>query len=51
MSKDHRIVQALAMLALFDKKEIEFAFPESVNKSWPQFWKFLDYCSNKAKNI
>jgi len=35
-SKDHRVVQAVAML----KRDVEFKYPESVNKSWPQFWRF-----------
>jgi hypothetical protein len=41
-SKDHRVVQAVAM-AKGEKARI--AYPFSVNKSWPQFWQFLDYCS------
>lgn len=41
-SKDHRVVQAAAM------KHVELTgwsrraeYPDSVNKSWPQFWEFL----------
>jgi hypothetical protein len=42
VSKDHRVVQAIAMLAKHQKKEIMFTYPESVSKSWPRFWKFLE---------
>lgn len=38
-SKDHRVVQALAMLK---RDKIKIKYPDSVKKSWPQFWKFLD---------
>ena len=41
-SKDHRVVQAIAMKAKFDEKPVKFLHPSSVNKSWPQFWEFLD---------
>lgn len=37
-SKDHRVIQAIAMLK---RGNIHIIHPESVNKSWPQFWKFL----------
>ncbi|MEK7150725.1 MAG: hypothetical protein AAB783_00810 [Patescibacteria group bacterium] len=40
-SRDHRVVQALAMRARVDKKEIKILYPEAVKKSWPQFWSFL----------
>lgn len=39
-SKDHRVVQAIAMLR---KGDVRIMFPDSVNKSWPQFWQFLEY--------
>lgn len=42
-SKDHRVVQAIAMLK---GKNVTFVHPDSVNKSWPQFFKFLDYASS-----
>jgi hypothetical protein len=44
-SKDHRVVQAIAMWGLLNKKKVKFKYPNSVNKSWPQFWKFLNTCS------
>jgi hypothetical protein len=42
-SKDHRVVYSIAMLAMAKNKKINFSFPDCVNKSWPQFWKFLKY--------
>jgi hypothetical protein len=44
-SKDHRVIQALAMWAMINKPDIKFTYPISVNKSWPQFWQFLKYYS------
>lgn len=41
-SKDHRVVQALAMWAIINNKKLNFMYPEAVNKSWPEFWEFLD---------
>ena len=38
-SKDHRVVQAIAMLR---GDSVEIKYPSCVNKSWPQFWKFLE---------
>jgi len=40
-SKDHRVVQAIAMKAKVDGKIINYKYPEAVNKTWPQFWEFL----------
>jgi len=40
-SKDHRVVQAIVMLQKVRDKDIKVKYPEAVNKSWPQFWKFL----------
>ena len=42
-SKDHRVIQSLVMLALSENKDIKLKYPESVNKSWPEFWNFIDY--------
>lgn len=42
-SKDHRVVQAIALLAMKERKRADFANPSCVNKSWPQFWKFLEF--------
>ncbi|MBU3912639.1 MAG: hypothetical protein KKB21_00910 [Nanoarchaeota archaeon] len=42
-SRDHRVVQAIAMLSLLKNKNAKFTFPECVSKSWPQFWDFLKY--------
>jgi len=40
-SKDHRVVQAMAMWGIINKKELIFTHPEVVNKSWPLFWDFI----------
>lgn len=42
VSRDHRAVQAGAMLAKFKGADVKFAHPECVCKSWPQFWDFLE---------
>lgn len=41
-SKDHRVVQAIAMWGKINKRKVNILYPEAVNKSWPQFWDFLD---------
>jgi hypothetical protein len=41
-SKDHRVIQAMAMWGAVHKKKLEFTNPEAVNKSWPLFWEFLN---------
>ena len=38
-SKDHRVVQAIAMLR---KSNDGIVNPDCVNKSWPQFWRFWE---------
>lgn len=40
-SKDHRVVQAIAMWGKINNKKLKILYPESVNKSWPQFSDFL----------
>jgi len=45
-SKDHRVVQAIALLSKLKNKNAKFSFPDCVNKSWPQFWRFLEYINN-----
>lgn len=42
ISKDHRIIQAIAMYQKVNSKDVKIAYPYSVNKSWPQFWRFLN---------
>lgn len=42
-SNDHRVVQSIAMLAFTKNKKVRFTNPNCVTKSWPQFWKFMDY--------
>ena len=41
-SKDHRVIQAIAMWGVVNNKKLNFTHPEAVNKSWPRFWDFLD---------
>jgi hypothetical protein len=48
-SKDHRVVQAVAMWSNINEKPVNILYPESVNKSWPQFWEFLKFIE-KSKN-
>jgi len=40
-SKDHRVIQAIAMLYKTKRKRVRFKYLKAVNKSWPQFWDFL----------
>ncbi len=42
-SGDHRVVQAIAMKQMIKGEEIEVTDASVVNKSWPQFWRFLAY--------
>lgn len=44
-SKDHRVVQAIAMWGKLNSKKVKIAYPKAVNKSWPQFWDFLEHFS------
>ncbi|MEK7641683.1 MAG: hypothetical protein AAB365_01660 [Patescibacteria group bacterium] len=41
-SRDHRVIQAIAMWGRVNSKELHVIYPESVNKSWLQFWDFLE---------
>lgn len=41
-SKDHRVVQAIAMLYKTKNKSAVYQHRDSVSKSWPEFWEFLD---------
>jgi len=45
-SEDHRVIQAVVMKSLGSKNKINVLNPQSVNKSWPQFWNFIEYCKN-----
>ena len=42
VSDDHRVVQAIAMLAKKQGITVKFSNPNCVSKSWPQFWRFLE---------
>lgn len=41
-SKDHRVIQAIAMLSKVEHKQVKIKYPWAVNKSWPQFWDFIN---------
>src|SRR4051812_23497204 len=41
-SDDHRVVQAIAMRCACLHKHMRFSNPKAVNKSWPEFWRFLN---------
>lgn len=41
-SKDHRVIQAMAMWGNINNRKLDFKYPEAVNKSWPRFWEFLN---------
>lgn len=43
ISRDHRVVQAIAMLLACKGKKPHIEYPLCTYKSWPQFLKFLDY--------
>lgn len=42
ISKDHRVIQAIAMWGRVNNKKVHVLYPQAVNKSWPQFWDFLN---------
>ena len=46
-SKDHRVVQAIAMKGKTEGRDAKFKFPAAVNKTWPQFWSFLEKSSDR----
>ncbi|MBI4143852.1 hypothetical protein HY486_01230 [Candidatus Woesearchaeota archaeon] len=51
-SKDHRVIQAAAMNLAMLKQPAKIMHPESVNKSWPQFWTFIENLPDSStKNI
>lgn len=48
-SKDHRVVQAVAMRQMAKGREITVTNKQSVNKSWPQFWDFISSLSGEEE--
>jgi len=42
-SKDHRVVQAIVMRQIAQRKAVKIENPDCVSKSWPLFWKFINY--------
>jgi len=47
-SADHRIIQAISMLK---GNSVKIKYPNAVNKSWPQFFKFLEDCQNRTGGL
>lgn len=45
-SKDHRVIQAIAMWGLVNNKEVRILNLDAVNKTWPKFWDFLEYAKS-----
>jgi hypothetical protein len=43
-SRDHRVVQAVAMWCAVNRRSPTFRHPGAVNKSWPNFWEFMKLC-------
>ncbi len=41
-SRDHRVVQAISLWGIINHIPLKITHPESVSKTWPQFWAFLD---------
>ncbi len=44
-SKDHRVVQAMVMK---NNHMSNVVYPQAVNKSWPQFWKFMEFINKHS---
>ena len=45
-SRDHRVVQAVVMRQKSRSLPMQVKDRAVVNKSWPQFWDFLEYCES-----
>ena len=41
-SRDHRVIQAIAMWGKVNKVAVKIKYPDAVNKSWPLFWDFIN---------
>jgi hypothetical protein len=41
-SRDHRVVQAIAMWGRLMNQQVTIVNPDAVNKSWPKFWDFIE---------
>lgn len=48
-SKDHRVIQAIVMKALAEDKGITVVHKDVVNKTWPKFWDYIEYCKTLKK--
>lgn len=40
-SRDHRVIQAIVMWGIVNKKDVNVIHKDTVNKTWPQFWDFM----------
>lgn len=50
-SRDHRVVQALLMRGKHKGGDYYVVFPKSVNKSWPQFYRFMKDADKLAREL
>jgi len=50
-SKDHRVVQSIAMKGKIDGRKVDIESPNAVNKSWPEFWDFLKEAQILSKSL
>ncbi|MDP1689498.1 MAG: hypothetical protein Q8L47_05250 [bacterium] len=41
-SRDHRVVQAVIMWSKVNMIPVKVSHPKAVNKSWPEFWNFIN---------
>lgn len=48
-SNDHRAIQAIVMRQKSRNEPVYIKYRTAVNKSWPQFWDFIDYCIRFCK--
>lgn len=50
-SKDHRVIQAIAMKLMIEGKQAKVNDVSIANKSWPQFWRFLTYVGSLPASL
>lgn len=43
-SRDHRVVQAIAMWACANRRKVKIMYKGCVKKSWTRFWLYLERC-------
>jgi len=49
-SEDHRVIQAVMMRYMAERKQLDVKHKNAVNKSWPKFGDFMDYCRGIRKS-